>query len=981
MKNLKKLSLALMLATLFSTSFTSCIDNNVSPLVEAIYAAQADLIAAQAAVQNAEAALRLAQAEAEEARATLLEAQAAEYQAHADATAAESAADQLRWAEELATLIENNDISVAWYQAKLDAAQAQYDVDIAELIEELEEMGALAAIDYAEAYAHHTDEANNIFQNVLQKQAELAIAELMLTDDDPPVSMAYAIAQLEGEVAMYTAAKEALEDAVADMQAAMADPNSIPNILAALNDDWDMYEAAEDANDIAQQEKLNEIMAVYEENDVREDFISRYEDALDEHDDAVDEKEDREGWIATAQADIALWETELADWEGAKAMYALAVTEAADAVTAAWAALDVDMGENFNWDEDYDVDADGDALTPGGDAGLVKYAGTSFKEVFANLTIDYNDALDAYNSAAAALSDYQDEFDDLTLAYNEAATELAFQESLLVGNTAADDLADAILDTDAAQDDLDDAMAAYLAAQTTFELDPDGFVITDVDQGFGDGFVDDLGEVGVPADAQTTYMWVEDWVETSLGSGQYIPSVLSLPTVEADLVALADALIADGTNGINVYGDIVLWQQDGTATDAAGALTALVNGGNNDLFIDGPEVINADPDGAFATAYLLEIEADDTSTNNLYNFNVATNMLGVEDFNDRPFMLDDAPTWNDPLVVGDDMAGYDSTPDANGEPDGAADTLTAYAVLWNMQLAQAIAQYNFDHLEDALMEAQEDYDYWKDIYDNGLTVIADLTDAMNAAEGLKDDALETWTDYNNDVLDPAKVELGQNFPEGMAGDTPRLPGDAVPTDSLTLNEEEYNAEIALAEFCERTEEDIQADIDEAMDNIAEWTLEISQIQPIIDAKLAIVLAMQDEYDEYILNEGELSSLAADLHAQIIALWQEMWELEAEEDALEFQQDLIEDLIEEYEDEYDAEDLEFAYDALIEDWEEACDALEEAKAALATAQVDADAAEAYIAYLQSLIDTLLAQHANELAIAEEYKALMEAALAS
>ena len=76
MKNLKKLSLALMLATLFSTSFTSCIDNEVSPLVEAIYAAQADLIAAQAAVQNAEAALRLAKATAEEAQAALYLAEA-----------------------------------------------------------------------------------------------------------------------------------------------------------------------------------------------------------------------------------------------------------------------------------------------------------------------------------------------------------------------------------------------------------------------------------------------------------------------------------------------------------------------------------------------------------------------------------------------------------------------------------------------------------------------------------------------------------------------------------------------------------------------------------------------------------------------------------------------------------------------------------------------------------------------------------------
>ena len=76
MKNLKKLSVVFMIATLFSASFTSCIDNEVSPVVEAIYEAQADLIAAQAAVQQAEAALLEAQAAAEQAQAALLLAQA-----------------------------------------------------------------------------------------------------------------------------------------------------------------------------------------------------------------------------------------------------------------------------------------------------------------------------------------------------------------------------------------------------------------------------------------------------------------------------------------------------------------------------------------------------------------------------------------------------------------------------------------------------------------------------------------------------------------------------------------------------------------------------------------------------------------------------------------------------------------------------------------------------------------------------------------
>ena len=77
MKNLKKLSVAIMLAALFSTSFTSCIDGEVSHVVESLYQAQADLLAAQAGVLEAEAALLMAQAETEASQADLLDAQAA----------------------------------------------------------------------------------------------------------------------------------------------------------------------------------------------------------------------------------------------------------------------------------------------------------------------------------------------------------------------------------------------------------------------------------------------------------------------------------------------------------------------------------------------------------------------------------------------------------------------------------------------------------------------------------------------------------------------------------------------------------------------------------------------------------------------------------------------------------------------------------------------------------------------------------------
>ena len=66
-----------MMTTLFSVTFTSCIDNEVSPLVEAIYGAQADLIAAQAAVQNAEATKLEAEAAHELALAAFENANAA----------------------------------------------------------------------------------------------------------------------------------------------------------------------------------------------------------------------------------------------------------------------------------------------------------------------------------------------------------------------------------------------------------------------------------------------------------------------------------------------------------------------------------------------------------------------------------------------------------------------------------------------------------------------------------------------------------------------------------------------------------------------------------------------------------------------------------------------------------------------------------------------------------------------------------------
>lgn len=72
MKHLKKLSVVLMLTTLFSVTFTSCIDNQVSDAVDQVYLAQAEFLQAQAALKDAEAQYQLARAASESANAQLI---------------------------------------------------------------------------------------------------------------------------------------------------------------------------------------------------------------------------------------------------------------------------------------------------------------------------------------------------------------------------------------------------------------------------------------------------------------------------------------------------------------------------------------------------------------------------------------------------------------------------------------------------------------------------------------------------------------------------------------------------------------------------------------------------------------------------------------------------------------------------------------------------------------------------------------------
>ena len=237
MKHLKKLSVVLMLTALFSVTFTSCIDNEVSPLVEAIYEAQADLIAAQKNVQNAEAALLLAQAQQIEANAA--------YTASLTAgVEIENAYATLENEQLLRELIADTDLLVAEAQADLALAQAQFDIDMAELMAELAEAGAVEAAAYAAKYAIHVGNVNTLTSTLIGKKADLALKELMLTGGVPNVSWEFylaglnaELASLEGDLAANLAEIEAYQEAMDNPTAVEAQRADLEAQIAALEDE------------------------------------------------------------------------------------------------------------------------------------------------------------------------------------------------------------------------------------------------------------------------------------------------------------------------------------------------------------------------------------------------------------------------------------------------------------------------------------------------------------------------------------------------------------------------------------------------------------------------------------------------------------------------------------------------------------------------------------------------------------------------
>lgn len=860
MKHLKKLSVAIMMVTLFSVSFTSCIDNEVSPLVEAIYEAQADLIAAQADVQNAEAALRLAQANAEQAQADYIAAQTAQVEVETAGMEADNAYEAAQREQYLLSLVAQTNLDVAEAQNDLALAQVQFDIDMAAAIAAMEAAGAQLAVDYAWQYAFAMNHANDLMQQLLAAKTNLANAQLLQNGN---VSWEFYLAQLQGTVATNMAAKTDLETAIADLEAYIANPSTPEAIISDLKAQNAAFHDAIDAKNIEIQVQFNKIMAIYQQDGVRDELVSRIFDSLDEHNDAVDEKNDRLGWIETAEGNIDVWQLALDDYDAALAALELDVTNA----------------------------------TAAKDAAQIVYDDASDTQADANT---------AQIAAALALSDLEAELATLYGALQAAANTLATEQGIYDAGigVATSNNTTAIANVTAAEGALAIALANYNLWKGVFEANPAGVTWFDKTTVLGnvspntDGFANPF--IGNHSDMiGTSYRKVLTWVEGPVG--EFYPATyeaVSVAAIPADNLPLEDYeefTSAGYPNGIN------------TST---------------------PTVI-----------FYVEVEDDDISETNLDILNAMIAVLGDEDIFDNP------PVLGDMSLPGTD----------------------AYTNLWNAQLAQLGTQDTLDHFGDNLATALADYNYWKNLFENEL-------DLLDAAQLVLNDA--------NSDLAAANTALA----------------DALNDLNLAITAEN-NAIAALNAFLVCDDVCLQNNIDAALLNIAQWNQEIANIQPIIDAKFVVVSGLLDELTaagvEYtftletdgtgtlvITNFGELSSLFPDLHAAIIAEWQIYWSLNQELDALQNAHDLNADLISAYgwaSD--DLDDLAIVLAGLQADLANAIIDIEIAEQALASAQVEEAADEAYITYLEALVTTLEQRHANTLAIAARFKALMDAALAS
>lgn len=901
MKHLKKLSVVLMMTTLFSVTFTSCIDNEVSPLVEAIYEAQADLIAAQAEVQNAEA--------------TKLEAEAA-YQLALAASVNATATYTLEQVETLK-------IANAAAQLVLDEAQAQFNIDLAFLLAELEEAGAQIALDYALKYRLYANAATNLLSEKATAVYNLAYAQAQANSSFP----LYALQALETTVANAQYQVEVNEAKIAALQALIDNPNSLPAQVTAWEAELDALEIARDAKQAEVEAKYAErdnLIAGWDgEDDVRDNFVQEYDDQAQK---VVDLSDEIEGFQDIIDAKTLALATYNADLTAA----GTALTAAELAYNNAWTALGKkdSQGTTINYPSYFAYDAKTTSAVLIAVDGMKYATPANLQQVLVNATID---KLNAAAELSAITADIAALYGALQNAVNALAIAQANYNSGIA--TIQGNVTTAQTGVTNAQTALTTAQSYYATKKTIFEAAPTGLTWFDQTTPLG-GLTAETSpfpntRIGNHADAiATSYAYVTGWVEAPAGT--WTPTTLSVATVA-------------------------------TYPITASAYTA-------------PVVSATIPSVLATTGFYVEVEADDLSETNAALLNDAVAKLGDNAIYDiAPALPANYPTTPVTYLIGTD----------------------AYTVLYNAELALLEAEYALDNYDTALVAAQAEYDYQKNLYDNELTIL-DAAQAANAS---------AVTAYNNakKAVDNAWATLGTEYTAGLAGDSPKwwvaktgyvIDATAgydsdftapLVSNTLTLNAVVYNAEIAKAKLVACNAICLQDAIDVAQH-------EIDLIQPSLDLAIALVAQMQAQYDIYMEtyisgNSNDYDSLDADLKVQYDTLSFEIFQLNQELNDLDAEYDAIADILDNIDNDDNLSDislqieLALLYDNFQGGYLDSRNDLAAAEAALAAAVAGGADNAAYIAYLQSVVDVLDQRYENALALAAKYKALMEAALAS
>ena len=891
MKNLKKLSVAFMLLTLISTSFTSCIDNEVSPVVEAIYEAQAELLAAQARVQDAEAALRNAQA-------LVQESMAAERNANAIATLATSAANVKTWEEELRLLVAQNNENIAIAEIALLDAQKDWELKLIQLQADIDEAGAVEAASYLTKYTAQMAVVNTANSDLLTKQGALTDAELLTATytvgtTDYSVSWEFLLEMLANDVADQEAIKAAALAAKTAYETARDNPTTIDTqkagLLAQMAAELETQKGLAINKANAQVVKTSAQAAI----DAAVDFMTPDGDNPDTS--IVETAWDSPSEYATALRGVNTWKAayttdttavntqtaEITRLQGIIADYAGIETTLKAAVTAA---------ENRIGSLALNNHASNHA--PG--FGLledIRVADSTYNAEVAKLGVSYLPALapiasdvartgttkpwDQKWNAELALAKHNAAFAALTATYNTAATNLANAQS------ANDPVAAALAVSNATQAVSDEQVLfdadqlTYDNAKVAFEANPNGSVDSDMNDNF------DLFSVGIHSDVAetptddpatdhtTTYMRVATWAEIGT-SGLYAPASFysgkyqggnDFTTAKNDLVT---ASLANGADNLNIANAGAAQVTVSTGINLAAVLTSISQFGNEEI----------------THAFWVEVEGDDTTSTLVSLFNDATNELGVE-ITDAYYTV---------------AAGVRTYVADNG-------TGTASADLWNAKKALDKATHLQSLGSTAVGIAQTAYDAQKLLFDEGLTTKLTLagnvtsansaitaanivvTNALNAANAFKAElgsveyittgiagagqVLRTtnspnlvisWNEHANDG-----VSVGDEMYEYVASagwDSDTTAG----VDSLTAYAELWNAQNALDIHQDTDLAGYNAQLVTAQGALNDATLEAAEDLILLTKFTADLAAVQAKYDALLLTPEYAALNVAKLEA-------------------------------------------------------------------------------------------------------------------